>query len=69
MKIFAAIVILSILFSCTVVRREYKVTIYVSENSTVYFTPEILADIKKESEVETKADVSTDAAFDTGVIP
>ena len=55
--------------SCTVVRREYKVTIYVTENSTVYFTPEILADIKKESEVETKADVSTDAAFDTGVIP
>jgi len=55
--------------SCTVVRREYKVTIYVSENSTVYFTPEILADVKKESEVETKADVSTDAAFDTGVIP
>lgn len=57
------------LTGCTVINREYSVTMNVCENSIVYFTPEILADIEKDSEVESKTDVKTDAQLDTSVIP
>ena len=49
-------------FTPTKIVREYHISIYVTEGSEVYFTPEILADVQKQKEVETKTE--TDARVD-----
>ena len=66
MLILISVVLIMILSGCTftptTIERTYNITIYATESSDVVFTPDILADIDKEKEVETKA--QTDAKVD-----
>ena len=59
------IVIISILFGCnkTIIIREYNISIFAKEGSTV--TLESLADIEKQSEVEQTTDFEGEAEFST----
>ena len=58
------LVIMVLTVSCTVVNREYPVIINVSDNSTVEFTVKIEAAVEKGSEVDSNAEVTTDAELD-----
>ena len=58
------LVITVLTVSCTVVNREYPVIINVSDNSTVEFTVKIEAAVEKGSEVDSNAEVTTDAELD-----
>ena len=60
--------LLIILAGCTPkIVRNYAVTITVSENSTVYFLVDVLADIKKDADLRTQTE--TDAAMRIPFIP
>ena len=44
----------------TTIERTYTITIYAAEGSTVMFTPEIMADVIKQKEVDIEAEANAD---------